>query len=277
MIYIHELKSILTKKMPTIELDFQDFITQLGCTKSIKELRDKIPMLGVDLESIDEEKIVVEVFPNRPDLLSVEGFTRALRGFMGLELGLKKYPVSESGVTLKVDGSVEKIRPYIAAAVIRNLSLDGKRLISLMNLQEKLHVTHGRHRKKVAIGVHDMRDVKGPFTYKAVEPDSIRFCALDMDKKLTLAQILKKHPKGRDYSWILSGLSRYPIIVDKNNNVLSFPPIINGELTRLRYSTNDVFIDVTGLDDSAVNQALNILVTSLADRGGKIESVKLIS
>ncbi|MEA1925126.1 MAG: phenylalanine--tRNA ligase subunit beta [Candidatus Altiarchaeota archaeon] len=262
--------------MPTIELDYDDLRSLLVKQYSAKDLWDKIPMLGVDLESIDQDKIVVEVFPNRPDLLSVEGFARALNGFLGDETGLTEYELTESGVTLNIDNSVDKVRPVISAAVIRNLTLNEKRLISLMNLQEKLHVTHGRHRKKVAIGVHDMREIEGPYTYKAVKPDGIKFKPLGMAEELTPKEILTKHPTGQEYAWILNGLSRYPIIVDKNNDILSFPPIINGELTRIRNSTTDVFIDVTGLDELAVNQALNIIVTSIADRGGDIQTVELV-
>ena len=263
--------------MPTIELDYGDLCSLLRKQYSAEDLRDRIPMLGVDLESVDEDKIVVEVFPNRPDLLSVEGFARALNGFLGDETGLKNYRVTESGITLNIDKSVKKVRPFISVAVIRNLSLNEKRLVSLMNLQEKLHITHGRHRKKVAIGVHDMREIKGPYTYKAVKPDGIKFRPLGMTEELTPREILEKHPKGKEYAWTLDGLSRYPLIVDKNNNILSFPPIINGELTRIENSTTDVFIDVTGLDNLAVNQALNIIVTSIADGGGDIESVELVN
>ena len=54
--------------------------------------------------------------------------------------------------------------------------------------------------------------------------------------------------------------------------MLSFPPIINGELTSVTEETQDLFIDVTGMD-GMVFKALNIVVTSLAERGGRIESV----
>ncbi len=261
--------------MPTVEFDYREVNSLLGNRFKLEDLKEKIPMLGVDLESIDEDKITMEVFPNRPDLLSVEGFVRALDGFLGIEKGLREYKAAPSGVTLYIENSVEDVRPYICGAVIRNLSLDEDSLISLMNLQEKLHVTHGRHRKKVAIGVHDMKNIEEPYTYKAVKPDSISFVPLDMSEEYTLREILVEHPKGRDYAFVLDGLIKYPIIVDRKNQVLSFPPIINGELTRLSESTKDLFVEVTGLDELAVNQAVNIIVTSIADRGGKIQTIKL--
>jgi phenylalanyl-tRNA synthetase beta chain len=60
------------------------------------------------------------------------------------------------------------------------------------------------------------------------------------------------------------------LIVDAHNNVLSFPPIINGSLTEVTPSTKEIFIDVTGTDKKAINSALNIVTTALAERGGKI-------
>ncbi len=64
--------------------------------------------------------------------------------------------------------------------------------------------------------------------YKAVKPDSISFIPLDMTTKMNLAEILVKHPKGKDYAFVLEGLSKYPVIIDAKNDVVSFPPIING-------------------------------------------------
>ena len=145
-----------------------------------------------------------------------------------------------------------------------------------MNIQEKLHITHGRNRKKVAIGVHDLSKVEPPFLYTAVKPEEVSFVPLDTKEKMNLAQILERHPKGRAYASTLAGMHRYPVILDRNGTVLSFPPIINGELTRVTEKTKDLFIDVTGLDSKSVNQALNILVTGILDRGGKAYTVELV-
>jgi phenylalanyl-tRNA synthetase beta chain len=153
--------------------------------------------------------------------------------------------------------------------------LDDYTVKSVMDVQEKLHLTHGRYRMKVAIGVHDLDRVEPPFTYKAVDPASVSFVPLDMTEELNLREILAKHPKGRDYAWCLEGKKKYPIFIDKNNNVLSFPPIINGELTRLTENTRNLFIEMTGTDQQAVDAALNIVSASLADRGGRLQTVEI--
>ncbi|MBD3388718.1 MAG: phenylalanine--tRNA ligase subunit beta [Candidatus Altiarchaeales archaeon] len=261
--------------MPSVEFDMGDLSHLMGCPYDLEELRERIPMLGVDMERLDEEKIVLEVFPNRPDLLSVEGFARALRGFLGAEPGMPEYSAVDSDVTLYVDPSVDAVRPAVSTGLVLGVDLDDYTVKSVMDMQEKLHLTHGRNRLKVAIGVHDLDKVEPPFTYKAVDPDSVSFVALDMDEEMTLSEILEKHPKGRDYAWTLEGKSKYPLFVDSRDNVLSFPPIINGELTRLTPNTRNLFLDLTGNDQHAVDVACNIISTSLADRGGKIERVRV--
>src|SRR5690606_7489345 len=103
---------------------------------------------------------------------------------------------------------------------------------------------------------------------------SFEFVPLDFEESLSMEEILKRHPKGVSYASILEGFDRYPLITDANGNVLSFPPIINGELTRVRDDTRDLFIDVTGTDP-VVYKALNIVVCALAERGGRIEAVRV--
>lgn len=261
--------------MPTVQFSTKEVVEMLGDGVSVDALRERIPMLGVDLVSIDDKILDMEVFPNRPDMLCVEGFVRALKGFLGVERGLDEYKISDSKLLMTVDSSVEKVRPFITAAAVYGVLITEDFLISIMNVQEKLHLTHGRNRVKVAIGIHDLDKVKSPFLYKAVKPNEISFIPLDMNVKMSLAEILQKHPKGRDYAFTLEGSELYPVIVDKNSDVLSFPPIINGELTRINKETKNLFIEITGKSELAVNQALNIIVTAFADRGGKITSVEL--
>jgi len=259
--------------MPTITLDKKDVMNLVGKEIPDDKLKDRISMLGTDLEKVDDSEIVVEVFPNRPDLLSEEGFARALSSFIGVKTGLRKYNVKKSLFKVNVDKSVENVRPYIRCAILKNVNLSDEAIKSLMQLQEKLHLTHGRKRRKVAIGVHDFDVIKFPLVYKAVKPDAISFVPLDMTTEMNLAEILAKHPKGRDYAFVLEGLSKYPVIIDAKNDVVSFPPIINGVVTQVKENTKNLFIDVTGLDVNAVTQALNILVASLADRGAEIYSL----
>jgi len=261
--------------MPSVEFSTRDFLDCLGSDYSVAELEGAIPMIGVGLDFIDGERIVLEVFPNRPDMLCVEGFARAFRGFMGVDRGLRAYGVGDSGITFFVEHSVEKVRPFVSCGVVLGVSMDDATVKSIMDIQEKLHLTHGRNRRKVAIGVHDLDKVKPPFTYKAVSPESVSFVPLDSSERMNLREILERHPKGMAFAHVLDGLLLYPVIVDRDSAVLSFPPIINGELSRLTGGTRNLFVEVTGWSQLAVDQAVNIITSSMADRGGRVMSVEL--
>ncbi len=174
-----------------------------------------------------------------------------------------------------MDRELRNIRPYFAGAIVKNLKVDELMIKSMMDFQEKLHITVGRKRKKLAVGLHDFDKVKGPFYYIAKDWD-FSFEPLGFHKNMKLDEILKEHPKGIDYGWILNDFKKYPIIVDSEGKVLSFPPIINGNLTQITENTKNIFVDITGTDLDVIKDVLNIIVTALADRGGDIYTVEII-
>ena len=263
--------------MPVINFSYSDLCDLVGRDVPRELLRERLPLMGADLKSMDDssDDLSFEFFPDRPDNYSVEGIARSLRAFLGFEPGLRSYAVGESDVDLIVDPSVKTVRPFIWSALVEGNEITDPLIRSIMDLQEKLHLTVGRNRKKVAIGIHDFRTVQPPFTYKAVLPDELSFVPLQGSSRMTPAEILLEHEKGKAYAFVLQGKERYPIIVDKNGEVLSFPPIINGITTAITESTRDIFVDCTGTDIQAVKTAVNILTTALAERGGKIKSVRI--
>jgi len=263
--------------MPVVTFSYDDLISLIGREVSLETLMDRVPQLGADVHSYDEgtREMSIEFFPDRPDLYSVEGAARALRTFLGYESGLTRYQVEDSDVVLNLDESIKEVRPYMVAGVVEDITITDAFIRSLMEMQEKLHLTMGRKRSKVSIGIHDMDRVTPPFTYKAVEPGSVSFVPLGKTESMDLREILQRHEKGVDYAYILDGKERYPLLVDSRGEVLSFPPIINGVLTTVTEETKNVFLDVTGTDLSAISGALNIVATSMAERGGRIKRVKL--
>jgi len=258
--------------MPVVTFDYNDYIDIFKYEISKEDLIERLPMIGADFDKVEGDEISIEFFPNRPDLSSVEGIARATRAFFDFEKGMKKYEVKTSDIVIEVVPSVKNIRPFVTCALVKNITMTDNLIASLMDMQEKLHFGIGRNRRKVAIGVHNFEPVLPPFTYKAVDPDSVQFVPLAKVESMTLNEILKRHEKGVDYAYLLEGFNKYPLIVDSNNNVLSFPPIINGSLTEVTPFTTDLFIDVTGTNIKAINHTLNIVVTALAERGGKIYS-----
>ncbi|MFW9772540.1 MAG: phenylalanine--tRNA ligase subunit beta [Candidatus Thorarchaeota archaeon] len=261
-----------------MELKIERLERLVGKQLDLKNLEYDLQWISLDVEGLDEQegKIKVEYNPNRPDFSSPEGIARTLKGYYELELGLPKFEITRGNIILNVDPSVKKVRPYIVCGVIRNIDLDEDEVATLMNIQEQLHWAVGRDRKKVAIGVHDLDKVVPPYRYTAVKPDSVSFEPLHGDGyPMNLEEILLLHEKGIEYAHILEGKDVYPVIFDKNNEVLSFPPVINGVLTTVTDETKNLFLDLTGTDFKAINLALNILSTTLADMGATVESVKV--
>ena len=263
--------------MPVVNFKYSDLCDLIGKEVPKDTLIERIPMIGADMHDAGGtgDDVSVEFFPDRPDLYSVEGLARSLRAFLGTEPGMKEYEVHDTDITTNVDVSVDDVRPYILCATVFNIGITDDFLRSLMEIQEKLHMTLGRKRSKIAIGVHDMDKTVPPFTYKALRPKEISFVPLAKTEKWNLEEILEKHEKGADYAHLLAGKDRYPIILDSKGNVLSFPPIINSALTAVTTDTKNLFIDVTGTDMRTVKGALNILVTALAERGGSIGTVRM--
>lgn len=229
--------------------------------------------LGVPIEKFEGDALALEITPNRPDLLSVEGVGRALNAFA--KKTVKKYAAEPSPLSLSIDPSVLAVRPFIGMAAAYNVSLGEGGLLSMIQLQEKLHDTLGRKRRKVAIGLHNLGPLAPPFKYSAVSPDSVSFVPLDGKEPMTPKQILSSHEKGIAYAHLVPSFC--PLITDSGGQVLSFPPIINGELTRVSADTKNLLIDATGTNAAAVSHAVGILAAALADRGGQIKSVKISS
>ena len=279
-VFTHKKKK--GENMPTINVNKRDLENLVNMSLSDKTIEDKFPMMGVEVEEIFEEikedkkeKIIqFSINPDRPYYLSVEGLARGFRGFMGIDKGMPKYDVYESDVEVFVEDV--RLRPYCAFAIVKNVIVDDLVLESIINLQEKLHWTIGRDRKKIAIGIHDFDKVAPPFYYKEIKGDELKFEPLGHDVEMTPEEILQKHEKGIKYAHLIAD-DKYPIILDKDGNVLSMPPIINGNLTKVTTETRNLLIDITGTDKNAVENTLNILVSAFADRGGTIYSVKLVN
>jgi phenylalanyl-tRNA synthetase beta chain len=227
-----------------------------------------------------QQAMRLDLLADRPDLFDVGGLARALRGTLGIESGLPKYDVKDSGLTVTVDKSLadkSSFRPFIACAVMTLPAVDETSLIAIMKLQENLHWGVGRDRKLSSIGVYDMATITGPIAYRTIDPDKEPFVPLGMPgKKMSGRQILESHPKGVAYAELLTPLKRYPVLVDSKGQVLSMPPIINSDETKVKKGTTRVFIDVTGISQAAVKKSLDTLVSSLAEIGGKVETVTIV-
>jgi phenylalanyl-tRNA synthetase beta chain len=262
--------------MANVKIPKKLFEKEVG--KLDEKMQDRISMLGTPIDNITDEEFEVEIFPNRPDLLSYQGFKKAMLSFLDKKTGLVSYKINkpENNYKVKIDDSVKKIRPFTACAIVKNLKFNDEKIKEIIDIQEKLHVTIGRKRKKLAIGIYPLEKITLPITFKALEPDQIKFIPLEMDREMNGLQILQRHPTGREYAHLLAGKSKFPIFTDANNQILSMPPIINSHNTgKITEDTKDVFIECSGFDFEILKKCLNIIVTALADMGGQIYQMEL--
>ena len=263
--------------MPTITVNKKIFEQLVGKKVSLELIKERLPMLGTSLEKADEEELVVEIFPNRPDLLSEQGLARAFSSFLGIKKGLVKYSVKKSGEKVIIDKSVKEVRPYTACAIVKSLRIDEEKLREIIQIQEKLHITYGRHRKKAAIGIYPLEKITFPITYRAEKAEKIVFQPLEFPKTINALQMLSQHKAGREYGHLLEGKEKFPFFIDAKKEILSLPPIINSHLMgKITSQTKDVFVECSGFDYPTLSICLNIIVTALAEMGGQIYSVDLI-
>ncbi len=240
---------------------------------SEKEILSVLHDIKCSVESSDANGITVEMTGDRPDLLSVYGGARALRGYLGKQSGLAASDFRPSGIKVFVEPETESIRPVLVGAVVRNVDLNDEKIQHLFQVQEKLDLTNGRRRKKGSIGLYDLDRLKPPFYLKNASMDTA-FHPLKADGKMTVKQILCEHPTGRDYAHLVTG-KEYPMLVDSKGEILSLVDIINGVSSAVTQETKNVFIDITGTDLYSCNATLNVLCQDFADQGATVETVEI--
>lgn len=261
--------------MTILTLNKQQLEKEIG--KIDEAMQDKISMFGTPVEEVTNNEVSIEVFPNRPDLLSFQGFTRAFIAYLE-KPGIKDYKVypPEKNYKVIIEKSVKSVRPFTACAIVKGLRLDDEKIKQIIDIQEKLHLSYGRNRKKLAIGIYPLEAIKLPIKYLAKKPEEIKFQPLEFPRELNGRQILYQHPTGREYKDLLKDCKVFPIFKDANNEILSMPPIINSEKTgKITGKTKDVFIECSGFSKEYLDKTLNMIVTALSDLGGKIYSMEI--
>lgn len=228
----------------------------------------------------------IEVAANRYDLLCLEGIATHFRNYLGTgqapQYRIKNH--SEQLEKVFVKASVKPVRPYALGAILRNVRFDLKSYNSFIDLQDKLHQNLCRKRTLGSMGTHDYDKVQGPITYEALPPDQIRFRALKQDKEMNaveLFDILRKDLKLKKYLSIIDSSPVYPVFRDVNGTVLSLPPIINSEATKITLDTRNVFIDITGTDMTKLKVVLAVLACQFSeycegDNKFTVEQVEMI-
>ncbi len=261
--------------MPTIDISKSDLENLMNYKIDKDNLHSFFLPVKGEVDGFDNGIIKLDVKDsNRPDLWSVEGVAREMKAHLGLDSNIPKYKFTKSKYSVKIE-HLKGIRPVGCYAVAKDVNITDEFLRSLIQMQEKIALSYGKRRKEVAIGIFDLDKINGYNLRYSGFDLSKKFTALGDNEQKTLDKIVKEHPKGKEFGFLLSGFSKYPLLVDQKEEVLSMPPIINSNNSgRVDLNTKNLFIDVTGNDLDTVNTALLIICMALADRGAKVQTVK---
>ena len=260
--------------MPVIELSYTRLQKLIGKVPK-KQISDSLPFLGLDIESEDKDLVRIEYSPNRPDYSTDFGIALGLQGLLGIKTGAIKLNVKKSTkYKISVKPEVSKIRPFVTGIVAKNGKIDDKTIKQFMAMQEDLHFGIGRKRKKSSIGIHDLDKISFPLVYATVDRNH-KFIPLTSEKDLSISEILTSTSVGKDYGAILGNSTKVPIILDANQQTVSFPPIINAAVTTVTTKTQNLFVEVTGINKEDSEDMLSIVATILQKAGFTLETVQI--
>jgi phenylalanyl-tRNA synthetase beta chain len=260
-----------------VECRIDDLLSLIGKKLTLEEIEDTLFLIKAEVEKVDGNIIEIEVNPDRQDMLSTEGIARAVRSFLQLDNGLKKYKVKKSGLQIIVKPGLSKVRPFICGSILKGVKADDELIKEYMHLQDALTSTHGRNRNKASIGLYVYDEIEFPIMYGPKKPESISFKPLGYEYEMDGPTIMTDHEKGQEFGHIIKSHKKWPLLYDSRNQILSLPPIINSnDLGRMTTETKNLFVEVTGTHLPTVHQALNIITASLAEREGNVESVTVV-
>lgn len=277
--------------MPTVSIKREELFRRLGRTYTDEEFDELCFEFGLELDEVTSEKEQIEkeqgsgkavgaseaveykidIPANRYDLLCIEGLVRGLLIFKE-KMKAPKYksvpPADGNMQQLTILSATAQVRPFAVAAVLRNVTFTQERYSSFIDLQDKLHQNLCRKRALVAIGTHDLDTIKGPFVYDARPPSSIKFKPLGQTQEYTAVALMELYSGEshlKPYLPIIKDKPVYPVIYDASGVVLSMPPIINGEHTKITLDTKNIFIECTATDLNKAKTVLDILVCMFSE------------
>lgn len=254
--------------MPTVSVS-KSILRSFNRLFTDEELSALLFDFGLEVDEVTESAFKIEVPNNRYDLLCTNGIVQALQAYLDIKC-YEDVHIQDAG--LRVDADCNS-RPFMACAVIQNIVLDEEGYAQLIKYQEMLGASLGKNREIVAIGLHDFDKIAFPLRYIEVPPSEASFQPLNFNSSVNgeaLRESLKDTPQGR-YCSLLG--DRYPVLLNREGRILSLPPVINSEFSRISTETRNVFVDVTGTNFHKVNVALKHLIHNF--RGDRVLSVNV--
>ncbi len=252
--------------MPVISFQKWDLERLVGKPLSREDLERIFSRLKGELERIEGDTVELEVTHDRPDMFSVEGIARVVKGLLDIEIGAPKLDIRYETYEMYVDDV--SWRRYVITGIVRDVRLDEEAVRQLMQLQEKLHQTYGRDRKVVAIGLYDADKIRFPIRYTFKNIREVEYVPLGYDRPMRGIDVLEKTEKGQKYKDIALSPDRekVPVIIDSSGSILVIIPILNSDLHKVTEDTRNVMIDVTGTDLRRVIDVFRVVAYNVAER-----------
>ncbi|MCK9286870.1 MAG: phenylalanine--tRNA ligase subunit beta [Sphaerochaetaceae bacterium] len=270
--------------MPKIEVQDRFLYELLGTELTDEQLENIFPVAKAELDGhdLDEHVLKIELNDtNRPDLWSAAGVVRQLRAYRDNILPFYDFFSTEEetcdseGRRLIIHESAKMVRPYSIGFAATGKIVDETILLNLIQSQEKICNNYGRKRKTIALGVYRSDLIAYPVHFEGADPDKAHFVPLHMEEDLTLRQICERHPKGLEYGHIVADKPVFPFLYDNNNDVLSFPPVINSaRIGAVEVGDENLFFEFSGTELDTLLLSAAILACDCADMGFTILPVR---
>jgi phenylalanyl-tRNA synthetase beta chain len=251
----------------------------VGEKLSIEQIDETLKDMGMDMKGISDEEdpeMKVEITAEKMDMVSTVGIGRAVRFYRGISKKLPEYKIGKAKNKVIVDKSVEAVRPKTVCVILRDVNMTAELLDEMIEIQEKIHDSFGRHRKKASIGIYPMDEFSFPVTFSGENPKDIIFHPLEGESEMSADKILETHDTGKKFAHLLSGQKVFPVFRDSNKEVLSLPPVINSNKTgRVDLHHKDLFVEISGFNLTYLDNLLKVLTTTFLELGCSAEAVSV--
>lgn len=257
-------------------------------------------MAKADLDKLSDAVIYkIDTPANRYDLLSAESMAIALKVFLGM--APPRFKVLNGSAPLYrmiVEPSVQKVRDYVVCAVLKNIKFTPESYNSFIDFQDKLHSGLARKRTLASVGTHDLDKIlrgksieslsgESPleFFYRASPKETISFVPLNQNGKVLncagngLEEFYKAERHISKFIPYISSLPNYPTICDAEGTILSLPPIINSDFSKIDLDTRNVFIECTATDHHKAEVLVNQMVSAFSwhcDDPFSVDAVEIV-
>ncbi|MGA7924339.1 MAG: hypothetical protein WCA77_10240 [Thermoplasmata archaeon] len=268
--------------MPQATLSAARLAQRLGRVLTPAELDPVLFRSKVELKRWEGDEMVVEVTPDRLDLLCESGLALYLAGALGSERGLPAIPRDLPGPdapVIDVDASVDPVRPAVAAVLLRapeDRPLDVGLLDEAIRFQETLHAAMGRDRRVASLGIYPWARLRSPVRYALERLAELRFVPLDGSETVTGDAFYREHPLARRYGAFGRSGDRALTLRDGNGTLLSLPPVLNtregGEATS---GDQALLLESTGLRSSRVRDMVGLLALVFLSRDWRATPVPI--